>query len=512
MIAEIPWTDQSPWPVLALLQWFPLGAAVLVSRIRGDRAAFGVSMLLATLEGVGALYLYLLFDPARPDFQLAERLTLWGPLAYHAAADGMTVLFMLLTALLSLLAIPYGWVRPFRPQNRFLTILFIGEAALMSQFATLDLLWFVLFSVVQVGLAGYLMHLWSASPEEATSLSRFFEFMGVGFLLLVLGMLILGWAHYDATGVWRFDLLSLMENPLPVHFQTSVFFLLFYGLGIRIPLFPLHGWLPMVAERGTVVLALVFLLGVKSGFYGMLRFLFPLVPVPVHRWQLVVVVIATIGIFYAAWLAMMQQNLRRMMAYAVISHTDILLIGLFSLQAHAFQGTLLLIGNFGLAVATLFFMIGLINRRTQTVMLSRLGGLFSRLPLIGVAFFVAGLAIIGMPGTPGFDATHLLMEAAMRRFGALITIAAALGNVASAAFLLWSFQRVFIASPGDVSHSVQSVGRSHLLELFLAVTLIGVQLTAGFYSEPWLRLVERTAQGMAAPYALYGEELQRGHE
>ncbi len=238
-----------------------------------------------------------------------------------------------------------------------------------------------------------------------------------------------------------------------------------------------------------------------------------MLPVPAHQWQVVVVVIATIGIFYAAWLAMMQQNLRRMMAYAVISHTDILLIGLFSLQAQAFQGSILLICNMGLAAATLFFMIGLINRRTKTVLISKLGSLFGRLPWIGLAFFVAGLSIVGMPGTPGFEAVHLLMEAAMRRFGALIPIAAALGNVASAAFLLWSFQRVFLASPGQkVTPVVPSVGYDRWLELTLAILLIGVQLTAGFFSEPWLHLLDQTAQTMAAPYAPYLYEIHRGQE
>ena len=511
MMTEIPWSTQSSGPILAWLQLLPLGAAVLVYRVREDRTVFWLALVLALLELLGAGYLYHLFDPTRPAFQLAEQLTILGPFSYHAAADGMTVAFVLLTAFLSLMAVLYGWVRPFRPQFRFLTILFVGEAAMISQFVTLDLLWFILCSVVQMGLAGYLMHLWSASPDEGSSLTRFAVLMGIGLLLLLLGTLLLGWAHYDATGAWSFDLLHLAANPLPKALQTSVFFLIFYGMGIRIPLFPLHGWLPMVAERGTVVLALVFLLGVKSGFYGLLRFLFPLLPTPIYEWRVAVVIIATIGIFYAAWLAMMQINLRRMMAYAVISHSDILLIGLFSLQANAFQGSILLICNFGLAAATLFFMIGLINRRTHTVLLSRLGGLFSHLPLIGIAFFVAGLAIVGMPGTPGFDAAHLLLEAAMHRFGALITIAAALGNVASAAFLLWSFQRIFLAQPESRPLSFQSVTRAEWwLEGVLVVALIGVLLTAGFYSAPWLTLVEQTAQQMAVPYAPYLDQLRGG--
>ncbi|WP_130470470.1 complex I subunit 4 family protein [Candidatus Magnetaquicoccus inordinatus] len=511
MITEIAWSEQSFWPVLAGLQSFPLLAALLLSRVRQDWPAFWLGMLLAFVEFVGAVTLFQLYDPLRPEWQLVERLTLLGPLQYHVAVDGMSVLFILLTAFLTLMAIPYGWVRPFRPQPRFLVLLFCGESLLISQFATVDLLWFFLCSLIQIGLVGYLMRHWSASLDEGVSLNRFFEFMGIGLAMLLAATLILGWSHFDQTGRWSFDLLDLLAHPVHSFLSVSVFFLLFYGLGIRVPLFPLHGWLPLVAERGTVVLALVFLLGVKTGFYGMLRFMFPLVPASIYRWQLAVVIIATIGIFYAAWLATMQQNLRRMMAYAVISHSDIIVIGLFTTNSHAFQGSLLLIGNVGLAAATLFFMIGLINRRTKTVLLGQLGGLFGRLPFIAMAFFVAGLSVIGMPGTPGFDATHLLMEAAMHRYGALITIAAALGNVASAAFLLWSFQRVFLAAPGQRPIPLPKVRQTEWIEGILAVTLIVVQLTAGFYAEPWLKLLDTTAHSMAKPYSLFLDDSPARH-
>ncbi|MBF0184610.1 MAG: NADH-quinone oxidoreductase subunit M [Magnetococcales bacterium] len=506
MMTEIAWSEQSRWPILAVLQCFPLLAALLLSRVRNDWQAFCLGIVLAVIELFGAIQLYQQYDPQQAAWQLAERLTILGPFAYHAAADGMSVLFILLTTFLTCMAIPYGWVRPFRPQPHFLTILFCAEAVLISQFATVDLFWFLICSVLQIALVGHLMQRWSASADERLSLNRFFQFMGIGLSMLLAGTLILGWSHFDQTGRWSFDLLDLLANPLHSFLNVSVFFLLFYGLGIRVPLFPLHGWLPLVAERGTVVLALVILLGVKTGFYGMLRFMMPLLPASVYRWQWEVVMIATIGIFYAAWLATMQQNLRRMMAYAVISHTDIIVIGLFTTHAHALQGSLLLIGNVGLAAATLFFMIGLINRRTKTVMLAQLGGLFGRIPLIGIAFFVAGLSVIGMPGTPGFDATHLLMEAAMHQFGALITIAAALGNVASAAFLLWSFQRVFLASPGQRPVPVETDSQTKWMESVLAVILIVVQLTAGFYAEPWLKLVDKTAHSMASPYVYQANE------
>ena len=269
--------------------------------------------------------------------------------------------------------------------------------------------------------------------------------MGTGLALLLAGTLLLGWNHAAANaGHWSFDLTELAAVPVAPALSSLTFFLLFYGLAIRTPLFPLHGWLPMVAEHGNVAVAPVFLLGLKVGIYGLVRFVFPLLPEAVDRWSAYVVAFAAAGIFYAALLALMQTNLRRLLAYAVVSHTSVLIIGLFSLGTGAFQGAVMLSANFGLAIAGLLFMTGCVYGRTRTTALDKLGGLFDRLPMIGIAFFVAGLSIVGMPGTPGFDAVHLMLEAAIERFGALVTIAAALGNVAAAAFLLWAFQRAFL--------------------------------------------------------------------
>jgi NADH-quinone oxidoreductase subunit M len=177
------------------------------------------------------------------------------------------------------------------------------------------------------------------------------------------------------------------------------------------------------------------------------------------------------------------------MAFAVISHTSLLMIGLFTLHAAAFQGAMLLAVNFGLAATTMLFMIGFVHRRTGTTALAQLGGLFDRLPVIGVAFFVSGLAIIGMPGTPGFDAVHLVLEASMERYGALLTIASALGNVLAAGFLLLAFQRAFLARSPEAP-SGHALERATPMETALAIVVIALQLVAGFYLEPWLELVE----------------------
>jgi NADH-quinone oxidoreductase subunit M len=220
---------------------------------------------------------------------------------------------------------------------------------------------------------------------------------------------------------------------------------------------------------------------------------------------LFVVGFAATGVFYAALLAFMQSDLRRLLAFAVVSHTSLLIIGLFALHPLGFQGSLLLAVNFGLAVTAMLFMTGFVYRRTRTTALDRLGGLFDRIPFIAITFLVGGFAIVGMPGTPGFDAAHLVLEASIEQFGALPTVASALGNVAAAGFLLYAFQRAFLAPPP--TGQAVAVERASSMEWFVAFVVVAVLLAAGFYLEPWLKLVETALNTLAGHFATVGGHL-----
>jgi NADH-quinone oxidoreductase subunit M len=488
-------------PLLALLQALPLAGALALLAVRREALAFALALATAGAELALAIYLYLRLDQESAALQLGERWSLSPALNYHVGVDGVAVIFILLTALLSLLVVVYGLVRRLRPLPRFLAVALACEATLMSLFTTLDLMWFVMLSAVDLGLVGYLMGRWATSPGEELARQRYWEFMGTGLALLLAGTLLLGWNHAVAhAGHWSFDLTELASVPVDPALSSLTFFLLFYGLAIRTPLFPLHGWLPLVAEHGNVAVAPVFLLGLKVGIYGLVRFVFPLLPEAVDRWNVYVVAFAAAGIFYAALLALMQTNLRRLLAYAVVSHTSVLVIGLFSLGTAAFQGAVMLSANFGLAIAGLLFMTGCIYSRMRTTQLDKLGGLFDRLPIIGISFFIAGLSIVGMPGTPGFDAVHLMLEAAIARFGALVTIAAALGNVAAAAFLLWAFQRAFLAPAS--AEAAAKIPPATWPERVIAGVVILVLLGAGFYSEPWLQVTDAPLSALGARFGL----------
>lgn len=503
MITEMHWATQSSYPILASLQILPLIVALLIGFFSQSKRVYTFAIIASIAEFLLAIDLYRTLDSNISTQQLVEHIDWFSPLVYHASADGLTVLFMLLTSLLCLLLIGYAKVRKLPNLARFIVIIFATEACLQSVFAVQDLLWFTLASAMELILVGYLLRGWANAPQEDLAMHRYLQFMGTGLLLLFMGTLMLGWnyaGHHD--GQWTFELSKLVGIELNESVEVIIFFLLFYGLAIRVPLFPLHGWLPLMAEHGTVAVAGVFLLGLKTGIYGLLRYVFPIVPDAVYQWSEWVVVFAVIGIFYAALLALVQTNLRRLLAFAVVSHTSVLIIGLFSLSKLGFESAIMLSVNYGLATATLLFMTGFIFRRTHTMSLSRLGGLFDHIPLIGVTFLLGGLSIIGMPGTPGFDAAHLMLEASIERFGALITIAAALGNVAAAGFLLWAFQRAFLTTQ-DITKANKDIEPVTSTEKIISLLLIFILLASGFYSEIWMQLIEAPTTALSLIYEPY---------
>lgn len=493
-MTETYWFNHAlQFPLLGLIQLLPLLGTWALLWLREHPLAVTLGRVIVLAELALVVLLYAEIDAHSAVLQFAEYNDLIGPLSYHAGADGLTVLFLLATALIAALISIYGRVRGLADLGRLMAVVLAIEGVLASMLVSLNLLWFVLASALEIGLVGYLLWRWASGADKDLAMTRYYQFQSTGLLLLLAGVLILGWSYGYTTGRgFSFDLLDLSAYPVVEQLRTLVFFLLFYGMAVRTPLFPMHGWLPVVARHGNVAIAPSLLLGIKVGIYGLLRFVLPIVPEAALQWQRVVVAFAVAGVFYAALIAFQQTNLRRLMAFAVISHSSLLVIGIFSLDRAALQGAPLLAINFGLAATTMLFMIGFVYRRTRTTELSALGGLFDRIPFIGIAFLVGGLAIVGMPGTPGFDAAHLVLEGAIKRLGALFTVAAALGNLVAAGFLLWVFQRAFLAPRGESQIAVQ--GQDEIepitrMEYLVAGTVVLVLLVTGFYMTPWLDLV-----------------------
>lgn len=495
LLSEILWSQQGSLPLLLLLQILPLFGALVVHAC-GERAlAVGAGKFFALAEFLLCVLVLTRINPTSTALQLAEHFDL---IAYHVAVDGISLVFLLLAALLTFLMTLYGMSRGRISPGRLFVVLLVAETGLVGMLVTVNLAWFAAYSALELWAVVYLLRRWAGSPAEIQALARFVQYQAFGWVLFAAGCVVLGWGHAEAhAGYWSFDLFDL-QKTLPVgKFQTAAFYLLFYGLAVRTPLFPLHGWLPNMAQHGLIAVVPALMVGVKVGIYGMLRFVLPLTPSAVAYWQPYVVGFAMAGIFFTAALAFQQTNLRRLLAFAVVSHTSLLVIGVFSLHESGIQGAVLLAANFGLAATGMWFIVGFVFRRTGTTELHELSGLFERIPFLAIAFLGFGLAIVGMPGTPGFDAAHFVLEAAIDKFGALSTVAAALGNVAAAGFLLWAFQRAFLSlrESGAVD-----VDRTQPMEYVVCGIALAAMLAIGFFTEPWLYLTETASQAMAARF------------
>jgi NADH-quinone oxidoreductase subunit M len=499
MPTEIAWSAHAAFPVLSALALWPLLAMTAAFYTRSRRQAFLLGLVGAGLELGLAVYLLIALDPATPQPQFAERLPLLPFLSYHLAADGLSVLFIAATALLGFLLMLYGSIVKEEPPGHYVAGLFGFEAVLMGLFATQDLLQFWLLAVTELIPALFITLRWGTGRERQRAAVLYAQFMAGGLAMLLAGFLVLAWNHAHVAGDWSFELADLASTPLSPALQTLVFVLMFYGLSVRMAQFPFHAWLPELAQHGTLATVGVFLVGAKLGIYGLLRFVLPLLPEAVQTFQPLAVALGLAGIFYGALLALMQLNLRRLLAFAAVSHTGMLVVGVFCLNRAGLAGTLLLAINFGIAGGALLFATGLLLHRAGSALMPRLGELFDPMPLLGITFLVAALSTMAMPGTPGFDAAHLLLEGAIEAYPLGVGVAVAIGNVLAAAFLLWAFQRTFLAQRRKTVLRPLKI-RLTLPQAALNGIVCAVLLGVGFYSEPWLDIVDKSVSALAARF------------
>ncbi|MDP3439722.1 MAG: proton-conducting transporter membrane subunit, partial [Azonexus sp.] len=379
-LSEIFWQEQSSLPLLIWLQLLPIIGALVVFAFKERSTAVIAGKVFALAELLLCIVATSRIDPLLPALQLAERVDL---IAYHVAVDGLSLLFLLVTALLTFLMTLYGMSRGMISPGRLFAVLLLAEAGLVGMLVTVNLAWFCAFSALELWAVVFLLRRWASSRAEILALARFIQYQAFGWALFSAGCVVLSWAYADANGgYWSFDLFELVGAAPPGKFQTAAFYLLFYGLAVRTPLFPLHGWLPNMAQHGLIAVAPALMVGVKVGIYGMVRFVLPLTPAAVQYWQPYIVGFAMAGIFFTAALAFQQTNLRRLLAFAVVSHTSLLVIGVFSLHESGIQGAILLAANFGLAATGMWFIVGFVFRRTGTTELHELSGLFERIPFL----------------------------------------------------------------------------------------------------------------------------------
>jgi len=365
----------------------------------------------------------------------------WGA-HFHLAMDGLSLLLVLLTVVLGIISVLASW-REIQDGTGFfhLNLLWV-LAGITGVFLAEDLLLFYFFWEMMLIPMYFLIALWG-HERRVYAATKFFLFTQLSSLLMLIAILGLYVLHHTATGMWTFDYPALIGTPLPPN--TAMFLMLgfFVAFAVKLPVFPLHTWLPdahtEASTAGSIVLAGLLL---KTGGYGMLRFVVPLFPEAAHRFAPVAMVLAVIGIVYGALMALGQSDLKRLVAYTSVSHLGFVLLGIFAWNSLALQGAVVAMLAHGFSTGALFALVGALQERTHTREMDRLGGLWAVVPrLSGAALFFA-LASMGLPGLGDFIGEFLVLLGTYREHLG-VTIVAVIGILASTFYALQLVQRAF---------------------------------------------------------------------
>jgi NADH-quinone oxidoreductase subunit M len=498
------WSESVGFPMLTTLTLIPLVAMIAVLAMRSS-ATIMRSAYIATLVNVLlSLYLLIEFDDNKTGIQFTEQFSLFG-LNYSVGVDGLNILFIPLIACSTLLVLIYISATRTAGNSRLIACVLGYEAILIGAFCALNVLQFWLLTAFELIPILLVTRQSGLDQKKRFLVIRLLQYFGASLLLTLCGFLLLAFGLIDSEHELTFDLLTLQNNNAYLHDETLIFILLFYGFAIRMPLFPFHGWLPLLAEQSSLTSMAVFVIGAKLGVYAMIRFIFPLVPGVAEQWANYVLILCLISIFYGALLAFMQNNAYRLLAFATISHTGMLVFGVFSFNEHGLEGTLLLSLVYGLASVGMLFSIGLINEQTRTAMIPRLGDLFDSHTTLALLFMITALSTMIMPGSLGFDAGHLLLEGVIEEHEWGVSVTILTGHVLAAGFLLWAFQRMFLATSKRHFHYASN-DKTIVQERIIAFVICALHIGTGLNSMPLLNLIDKDVEELVSQYPVHSSQ------
>jgi NADH-quinone oxidoreductase subunit M len=494
--------ELAAWPLLSILLALPVAGALLTGLLRRAPWAQWIALGTATSTLLCALLIVAAFDRSDPDFQLLDSADWVSGLnvRYLVGVDGLSLLFLPATALLFCGAIVAGWrvraaASPLAP-GLYFALLLLLEAATLGVYCALDsILFFFCWEFTLLPLY-FLVSLWGLGAGRQAAAVRYFLVMLAGGVPLLFGLLALVFGQ-AAGGALAFDLPTLLATPLPESTQYVVFLLLFVGLGVKVPLLPLHTWLPSLA-MGAPAAVTALLVGLKLGAYGLIRFAIPLAPIAARDLHWLLAGFGTVAILYGGVAALVQSNLRSVLAYASLAHVGLVLLGLAAFSVSALQGVLLQLLNFSLAAGGSFLALAFLQRRTASTDISQLGGLLRSMPVLSGFFLLFGLAGIGLPGTSGFPGELLIIVAALHTHTGA-GLAALFGMVLAAAGFLSPFRQAFLGP----TRNPDVADADDLLPREVAVLLVPslLILAVGVYPLPILELIRPAAEAWVAALA-----------
>jgi len=452
-------------PLLTLLWAVPLAGAILMllipgagdeparphddHEVRGSRgprdALFRNLGMVVSLAAFGlALLLWARFDASSAEFQFVERAA-WIPafgIDYYVGVDGISLLLIVLTGFLTPVALLSSWAGVGRKVKEFTIFILALEAAMIGVFISLDLFLFYVFWDAMLIPMYFLIGIWGYDQRIYAAV-KFMLYTMAGSVLMLIAILGLAYMHSEATGSYSFDLLKLYTLQIAPETQRWFFLAFALAFAIKVPLFPFHTWLPdahvQAPTAGSVILAGVLL---KMGTYGLVRFAFPLFPLAAAEFAPWIAVLAVIGIVYGALVAMVQPDMKKLVAYSSVSHLGFVVLGICAMNVNGVQGAVYQMLAHGISTGGLFYLVGMLSDRRHTRAISEYGGLKGVVPRLTAAFIIITLASIGMPGLNGFIGEFLIMVGAFR-WDPRYVVAAGLGVILSAVYMLWMVQRVY---------------------------------------------------------------------
>jgi len=476
-------------PIVTSLIVLPLIGALLLFLVRDDEAhealIRNLALAVSCVVFAVTLLMWVRFDPASADFQFVERHA-WIPafgITYAVGVDGISLLLIVLTGFLTPIALLCSWESVHTRTRAFCMFLLALESAMIGVFVSLDLFLFYVFWDAMLIPMYFLIGIWGYDRRIYASI-KFLLYTMAGSVLMLLAILGLAVLHSTQTGSYSFDLLQLYSLSIPSRIQFWFFLAFALAFAIKVPLFPFHTWLPdahvQAPTAGSVILAGVLL---KMGTYGLVRFAFPLFPEAATAFAPYLAFLAVVGIIYGALVAMVQPDMKKLVAYSSVSHLGFVVLGIAAMNTQGVQGAVYQMLNHGISTGGLFLIVGMLSDRRHTRLISDFGGLKKVTPRLVAAFMIITLSSIGLPGLNGFVGEFLILLGAFAwnpRFAAF----AATGVILSAAYMLWMFQRV---NYGPVSEKNASLPDLTPREWVILVPVIAMTILMGVLPNLFLK-------------------------
>jgi NADH-quinone oxidoreductase subunit M len=483
----------STWPVLSVVTFLPLLGAALIYFVRGSEEVVARNARFAALWTTIATFVVSLFpvfgfEYGAPGFQFQESLPWLGAsIGYRMGIDGISLPFVVLTTFLMPLCILASW-RSIRFRVREYMIAFLVlETLMVGVFCSLDLFLFYLFFEGGLIPMFVIIGIWGGARRIYASF-KFFLYTLAGSLLMLLAMMAMYWQAGTS------DIATLLTHPFPAGMQKWLWLAFFASFAVKMPMWPVHTWLPdahvEAPTAGSVILAAILL---KMGGYGFIRFSLPMFPEASEYFAPLVFTLSIVAIVYTSLVAMMQEDIKKLIAYSSVAHMGFVTMGLFTMTDQGVQGAIFQMVSHGIVSGALFLCVGVIYDRLHTREIAAYGGLVNRMPWYALAFMVFTMANVGLPGTSGFVGEFLTLLGAFRD-NSWVAFFAATGVILSACYALWVYRRVIFG--GLEKPSLAGMKDLTAREFVILAPLVLLTIYFGIYPKPVLDMSEASVTSL----------------